>query len=475
MTPSPWLVLFQDLSGRPRRERLCEAMRQAIHLGHLTPGQKMPSTRQLAVDLSLSRVTTEAAYSQLESEGYLTRYQGRGSFVSETPRRIPRPAVSASAFPARALSVRGQQIADTGGCQDPAFPLPFAAGSPDVREFPLDLWRKIYTGILNERGRSLMGYGDPQGLPELRTVIRDYLALSRQVSCSPEQIVILSSSQQALQLLSLLLLDPGDTVLTEQACYPGASNAFLSAGAQLIPLTLDAEGAQVPDRPARLAYLTAAHQYPLGMSLSAARRNLWLDWAKQHNSWLIEDDYDGEFHYQNAPLPALHSADRHGRVIYLGTFSKSLFPSLRLAWMVLPPALVSAVVRAHTVSDGHTPQLSQAVTATFIRQGHFAHHLRRMRMLYAARRQLLISSLDEHLSSRLRLMPGDGGLQLTVELLHGDEQLLTRQARQHGLILPPLSPLYITQEKKYGWILGYSALQRAEILRACQVLREVMG
>ena len=432
----------------------------------------MPSTRQLAEDLSLSRVTTEAAYSQLESEGYLTRYQGKGSFVSDTPRRISRPAVSA--FPSGSLSARGRQIADTGGCQDPAFPLPFAAGSPDLREFPLALWRRISDGVLKERGESLMRYGDPQGLHELRVVISDYLALSRQVNCSPDQIVILSSSQHALQLLSLLLLDPGDTVLTEQACYPGARNAFLSAGAQLIPLPLDAEGAQVPDRPARLAYLTAAHQYPLGMSLSAARRNAWMDWAKEHSSWLIEDDYDGEFHYQNAPLPALQSADRHGRVIYLGTFSKSLFPSLRLAWMVLPPPLVSAVVQARSVSDGHTPQLSQAVTAAFIRQGHFAHHLRRMRMLYAARRQLLISTLEQELPDRLRLMPGDGGLQLAVELLQGDEQRLTRQARQHGLILPPLSPLYMTQEKKYGWILGYSALQRAEILRACQVLRDVL-
>ena len=472
MTPSPWLVLFHDLSGRSRRERLCEAMRQAIHLGHLMPGQKMPSTRQLATDLTLSRVTTEAAYSQLESEGYLTRYQGKGSFVSERPKRIARPVTSA--FPARALSARGQQIVGTGGCQDPAFPLPFAAGSPDLREFPLALWRKISDRVLREHGKSVMGYGDPQGLPELRAVISDYLALSRQVSCSPEQIVVLSSSQQALQLLSLLLLDPGDRVLTEQACYPGARNAFLSAGAQITPLPLDAEGAQVPDRPARLAYLTAAHQYPLGMTLSQARRSAWLDWAREHNSWVIEDDYDGEFHYQNAPLAALQSADRHGRVIYLGTFSKSLFPSLRLAWVVLPPALVDAVVRARTVSDGHTPQLSQAVTAEFIRQGHFAHHIRRMRMLYAARRQLLISELNTHLSSQLRVIPGEGGLQLAVELLHGNEQRLTREAQQRGLILPPLSPLFITQEKLSGWILGYSALQRTEILQACQALRDVL-
>ncbi len=467
--PSPWLVLFDDLQGRGHRERLCETVRLAIHRGHLSVGQKMPSSRQLAEDLSLSRVTTEAAYSQLESEGYLVRYQGKGSFVATSVRPVSRAGHDPFILPE--LSQRGRQIVATGGCHDPQIPAAFAAGSPDLREFPYPVWQKIYDDVLRRQDPGLLGYGDPQGLPELRAAIADYVALSRQVNCSADQVIILSSSQQALQLISLLLIDPQDEVLTEQACYPGARNAFLAAGATLSPLMLDDQGAQIPDAPAKLAYLTVAHQYPLGMSMSPARRKAWLLWAKQHQAWLVEDDYDGEFHYQSTSLPALQSEDHHQRVIYLGTFSKSLFPSLRLAWMVVPLSLTDSMVRARTLTDGHPPQIAQAVTAEFIRRGHFAQHLRLMRKLYGSRRQLLTGQLQQHFSQWLRVIPGEGGMQLSVELLQGDENQLTRQALQSGLILPPVSPLFITSQKMQGWILGYSALQRGEILDACQRLR----
>lgn len=467
--PSPWFLIFDNLQGLSHCQRLCETLRQAIHRGHLSAGQKLPSSRQLAADLLLSRVTTEAAYSQLESEGYLVRYQGKGSFVAPSVRTINRPVHDPFVLPE--LSKRGHQIVDTGGCQDPRIPAAFAAGSPDLREFPYPVWQKLYDQVLRRQDLQLLGYGDPQGLEELRIVIADYLALSRQVNCTAQQVIILNSSQQALQLISMLLVDPEDQVLTEQACYPGARNAFLSAGATLSPLTLDAQGAQVPDIAAKLAYLTVAHQYPLGMSMSTARRQEWLEWAKQHDAWLVEDDYDGEFHYQDTPLPALQSEDRCQRVIYLGTFSKSLFPSLRLAWMVVPVSLTASMVRARTLSDGHSPQLSQAVTAEFIRQGHFAQHLRRMRKLYGSRRQLLTGQLQQNFSQWLKIMPGDGGLQLTVELLQGHEASLTRQATAAGLILPPVSPLFLSDQKLQGWILGYSALQRTEILEACQRLR----
>ncbi|KGD72330.1 GntR family transcriptional regulator [Tatumella morbirosei] len=473
LPPSPWLVIFDNLPGRGHRERLCETLRLAIHRGHLSAGQKLPSSRQLAADLSLSRVTTEAAYSQLESEGYLVRYQGKGSFVATSVRTINRPLNDPFSLPT--LSERGRQIVATGGCEDPRVPAAFAAGSPDLREFPFPAWQKLYDEVLRRQDLKLFGYGDPQDLPELRTVIADYLALSRQVNCTAQQVIILNSSQQALQLISMLLIDPQDQVLTEQACYPGARNAFLAAGAKLSSLTLDDQGAQVPDIAAKLAYLTVAHQYPLGMSMSSTRRKEWLEWAKQHGAWLVEDDYDGEFHYQDTTLPALQSEDRQQRVIYLGTFSKSLFPSLRLAWMVLPVSLTDSMVRARTLTDGHTPQLSQAVTTEFIRRGYFAQHLRRMRKLYGSRRQLLTEQLQQNFGQWLRVMPGDGGLQLTVELLQGEETVLTRQAMAAGLILPPVSPLFISGQKLQGWILGYSALQRAEILEACQRLRALFA
>ncbi|WP_029687420.1 PLP-dependent aminotransferase family protein [Tatumella saanichensis] len=468
MTPSPWLLIFADLTVTSRREKVCETVRRAIHQGFLISGQKMPSTRQLAIDLGLSRVTTEAAYAQLESEGWITRQQGKGSFVSTQARPVPR--IAPRGLPRRQLSSRGRQILATGGCHDPRHPLPFAAGSPDLREFPLAEWQKISASVLRTRGTALMGYGDPQGLSDLRAALSAYLGLSRQIQCTPQQIVILSSSQQGLQLLSQLLLDPGDSVLVEEVCYPGAVNAFLAAGAHLCPLQLDEQGAIISDTPARLVYLTPAHQYPLGMSLSQARRRAWLDWAQKTNSWIIEDDYDGEFHYQADPLPALQSGDRHERVITLGTFSKTLFPSLRLAWMVVPQALTDSVVKARTLMDGHSPQLPQAVTAAFIQSGQFAQHLRRMRALYASRCRLLTEELQRLTAQPLRILPASGGLQLTVELFVGEESLLTRRAAEQGLILPPVSPLCVTEPKIMGWILGFSALQRSEILTACQAL-----
>lgn len=469
---SPLLQLFQHQTQGNLRDRLCATLRQAIAAAHLPHGQKLPSSRQLAADLRLSRVTVEAAYGQLESEGYLLRKTGRGTFVAVTlpaAPRITRPARSP------VFSARGQQVLLTGGCQDPPFPHAFAAGSPELRAFPQLLWRRLTASVQRASGAALMRYGDPLGYRPLREAVADYVALARGVRCLPEQVVILTSSQQALQLLAMMFLDPGDEVWLEEPCYPGARNAFLTAGARCRGLPLDAEGAAPVAGSAKLLYLTPSHHYPTGVAMSLPRRLHWLNWARQHNSWLVEDDYDSEFYYDERPMPAMQGLDRDDRVIYVGTFSKSLFPSLRLAWMILPPELVEPFGQARSLMDGHSALLPQAVTAAFLQQGHYASHLRLMRQLYHSRRDLLLQQLETKLADWLRPQPGPGGLQLTVTLRQGDEAQLTAQAAQLGLTLPRLSPLYADPAAASGWILGFSALQRAEIVAGCDTLARLFS
>ncbi|HBZ15969.1 PLP-dependent aminotransferase family protein [Pantoea sp. BRR-3P] len=462
-----FLALFSHQTQGGLRERLCNTLRQAIANGHLQHAQQLPASRQLAIDLSLSRVTVEAAYAQLESEGYLQRQGGRGTFVSIS---MPPPKPKSRVACSPRFSQRGQQVLATGGCQDPPFPHAFAAGSPELRAFPHAQWRRITHQVQRSLGSGVMGYGDPLGLPSLRQAVADYLALSRGVRCSAEQVVMLTSSQQALQLLALMFLDAGDEVWLEEPGYPGARNAFLAAGARCRAMPLDAEGAMPLSGSAKLVYLTPAHHYPTGTAMSLARRLHWLAWARQHDSWLIEDDYDSEFHYEDRPAPALQGVETDSRVICLGTFSKTLFPSLRLAWMVVPPQLVQALGRARSVMDGHSAMLPQAITAEFLQQGHFASHLRLMRQLYRSRRDCLLEQINTRLQPWLQPLPAAGGLQLTVQLLQGDEAHLTEQAKARGLLLPRLSPLYAGEAQQAGWLLGFAALTPGEIISACDKL-----
>ncbi|WP_354292918.1 PLP-dependent aminotransferase family protein [Paramixta manurensis] len=470
---TPLVTLFASQLASTKRERLCATLRQAIAHGALKQGERLPSSRLLATDLALSRVTVEAAYQQLESEGYLTRQTGKGTFVA-IKIAPPLARLTHTRQPIK-LSRRGQQVVSTGGCQDPPFPYAFAAGSPELRAFPHQLWQRISATQQRRHGASVMRYGDPQGYLPLRNAIAHYLAQSRGVICQAEQVMVLTSSQQALHMLALALLDPGDQVWLENPCYPGARHAFISAGANLTPLVMDADGARVQQGQPKLIYLTPSHHYPSGVSMGLSRRLAWLNLAQAQHSWLVEDDYDSEFWYHDRPMPALQGLDRAGRVIYLGTFSKSLFPSLRLAYLVVPPALVEPLCKLRSVIDGHSALLPQAITADFIEQGHFSAHLRLMRQLYHSRRDLLLEQLHSRLAERLTPISSSGGLQLTVKLNDGDDGVLAQQARQQGLLLPRLAPLYApSSTAQQGWILGFSALERAEIIEGVNTLSRVL-
>lgn len=487
------ISLFEqtEVTHATLRERLCSAIRQAISQGVLAPFQRLPSSRLLAADLKISRITTEAAYAQIEAEGYITRQVGKGTFVSDhLPRRPTRPPIQTfspadarnSKVRAGKISSRGAAIIATGGCQDPLVPLPFSAGSPDLRAFPVKTWRQLTNKMLRLKSGTLFGYGDPQGYLPLREAIADYLQQSRGVRCNAEQIVITTSSQQALQLLATLLIDDGEPVWIEQPGYLGARNAFASAGAHLYGIPVDGQGmcfsenSPVP----QLIYLTPSHHYPSGASLSLARRLALLEYATRHRSWIIEDDYDSELHYDGRPFPAMQGLDKHQRVIYLGTFSKVLYPSLRLAYMVLPPALVRPMTQLRTVYDGHTSQLMQAVTADFIVQGHFAAHLRYMRQLYQSRRDHLLTQINQKLAHWMQPQPAAGGLQLAVHLPAGKEALLSQQAQRLGVITPRLSMLYLPQPTNLqaaqdGWLLGFAALTPSETTAAVDRLSHIMA
>lgn len=474
-----WLNLFQQAGQTPRplREQLCAALREAFRSGAVAYPARLPASRTLAADLGISRVTVEAAYAQMEAEGYIERRVGQGSFVSASLTTQPQPTAPANTSSAAVLSRRGAALVAGGGCRDPRVPLAFAAGSPDLRAFPHDTWRQLCNRRLRQSAASLSGYGDPQGYAPLRASIATYLRQSRAVRASAEQVMVLTSSQQALHLLGALLLDEGDVVWMEEPGYRGARTALAAADARLIPVPVDADGlCPTPDLPTpKLIYLTPSHQYPTGSALSLPRRMALLELAAKHDCWIIEDDYDSEFHYDGRPLAAMQGLDRHARVIYLGTFSKSLFPSLRLAYAVLPSALVEPACTVRTLYDGHSNQLMQAVTADFIDGGHFAAHLRYMRQLYRSRRDLLIEEVAGKLGHLLTVHPSSGGLQLLVSLPPGSEALLTRQASQLGVATPGLQPLFCGTAQQDGWLLGYSALTFEEIRTGVALLEKLRG
>ncbi len=478
--PSLWMGLMDatEHRGMGLRERLCAALRDAIRDGTLKHGARLPATRVLAQDLALSRVTVEAAYDQLEAEGYVMRRIGHGSFVavqaSTELAPVKRGRMTSPLITQAILSQRGQGMLDTGGCMEPLRLQAFAAGSPDLRAFPHALWRQLTNKRLRQTPEALMRYGDPQGREDLREAIAQYLMGSRGVRCTPGQVLVLTSSQQALQLSATLLLDPGDYVWLEDPGYRGARAAFAAGGAQLVPLLVDGQGL-VPDftLPApRLIYLTPTHQYPTGHTLSLQRRLALIDYAKRTRCWIVEDDYDSEFLYDSRPTPSLQGLDDGARVIYVGTFSKTLYPSLRIAYAVLPEALVQPMVTVRSVYDGHVAQLAQAVTADFMVQGHFAAHLRLMRQLYRSRRDLLLE-LIAHRLPWAQPLNCSGGLQLSVSLPQSTELHLTRKANEHGIATPSLSALYNGTTANDGWIFGFSALQPREIEDAVAALSKL--
>jgi len=450
---------------------LYHALREAILCGRLHAGSRLPGSRMLAQQLSLSRNTVNAALEQLTLEGYLLRNR-QGTRVAQLAQRTLVQALpdSAVALGSRVASLPAPVPRDT--------PVPaFTPGTPAINYFPLPLWRRLYDRVLREEGSALLGYGDPAGEPSLRAAIARHLALSRGIDCDASQIVMTEGALEGVNLCTMLLSEPGSVAWVEDPGYGGAKSAFAKAGLVMTGMPVDDEGMfwEGLDTPSpALIFTSPSHQFPYGSVLSARRRLALLDLARQHNAWIIEDDYDSEFRYSGEPVPAMLGMVNNAPVVYLGTFSKTLFPSLRMGFMVLPPALAKAARPAigALLRGGHRAE--QRTLALFIEEGHYARHLAAMRRLYRKRYRQLREVLSAELHIPHRILAGEGGMHLTLSIDGIDDQKVVEQARAFQLAPAALSGYYLEPKQgQTGLVLGYgntSASQFVSGIRRIQAL-----
>jgi len=482
-------VQLDSSAGFPRYRQLYDGLRASILAGRLQAGTRLPSTRALASELDISRNTVLNAYAQLLAEGYVKGVVGSGTYVAHTlPDDVLHARASASPVPQgirarRTLSRRGMRF---GGMPPPGGSVPrevraFRVAVPALDAFPYEQWGRLMERRWRRPQRTLLSYGDPAGYGPLREAIAAYLRAVRAMRCEAAQVIILSGSQQALDVTARMLLDEGDRVWIEDPGYLGARGAFMGAGAHVLPVAVDAEGLDVTGgarhgAPPRLVYVTPSHQYPLGATMSLRRRLALLAWASQTAAWVVEDDYDSEYRYAGRPLAALQGLDSEGRVIYLGTFSKVLFPALRLGYMVVPPDLVDTFAAACALAHRHPPTIEQAVLADFIREGHFARHIRRMRVLYAERQAALVEAARRELAGLLDVRPAEAGMHLVGWLPAGiDDVTAAQRAAAHGVDVQPLSLYSLEGIQRAGLLLGYAAVDTREIRDAVQRLAKALA
>lgn len=457
----------------PLHERIQRAIRQLIVDGALGPGKPLPASRALATSLGVSRDTVEAAYGRLHAEGFIERRVGSGSFVAQISEfTTGHRAVRREALPrhqAANLSKRGNAMFSSGGVREMLSPRPFAPGVPETRTFPLQIWERLERQVRREVGTQALAHGDPQGTEALRRAIADYVNLERGARATADRVLILTSSQQAMMLCASMLLDPGDRIFIEDPAYYGARKGFDAAGLECVPIRVDPQGIAVEQilaepRKAKAVSLTPSHQFPTGATLALDRRLALIEWATRHQAWIIEDDYDSEFHYAGKPMACVQGLDRHDRTIYIGTFTKSLFPGLRIGYAVLPPQLVEPMTVARTLLDGHSAPMAQLTLARFIEGGHFGAHVRTMRSIYAQRLDTLVGLVERHLSDFIEPRIPVGGLQMPCLLRDGlSERIAIDAARRSGVELLGLSALHARNDAAAGFLMGFAAYTPMEI------------
>jgi GntR family transcriptional regulator / MocR family aminotransferase len=468
--------------GVPIFRQIYDGLRRAILDGRLRPGQRIPSTRGLAADLGVSRLPVLSAYDQLLHEGYLVGRTGSGTFVSTNiPDHLLRsPAIRRPPPPPRA-ALRERVVPNQPSPTSWSFPIvPYQVGLPALDLFPHTAWAKLVARQVRVETAEQLAYSDPAGMRGLRVAIAEHLRASRAVRCVADQVLIVPGSQAALRLAAAALLEPNDRVAIEEPGYFGARRALRSAGAQLVPVPVDAEGLNVATLQrrgtnVRAVYVTPSHQYPLGMTMSASRRFALLDWAERQQAWILEDDYDSEFRYVSRPVGALQGMDARDRVIYIGTFSKALFPAVRVGYVVVPPPLWARFIEARFAFDLFTPTLYQRALSEFLRRGHFARHLRRMRSAYLERRNALLRGLARHCGELVRVHNSDAGLHLTVLLRNGadDREVATRLGRR-GVATIALSSCYVGPTQSQGLLLGFGCATPQRLFDAARVLGDVL-
>lgn len=461
-------------------------IRRAILDAVVGPGARLPSSRALALDLGVSRTTSLLALEQLLAEGYLTARQGSGTFVAtDLPDDLPQARVSRPARTPRhpPLSRRGATLSSvpSSARRLPSLSaVPFRIGVPALDQFPLRLWSRLAHRRLKRASAADLDYGDPAGLRPLREAIADHVGRARATSCTADHVIIVPGAQRGLDLVFRVLLDPGDEAWMECPGYPGARNALLSAGARIVAVPVDHHGlnveAGVRRAPAaRLTYVTPSHQFPLGVPMSLQRRLALLKWAREAEAWVVEDDYDSEFRHGMRPLPCLHGLDQDGRVIYVGSFAKTLFPALRLGFLVVPPDLQEGLIAARRASDLRAPGLDQAVLADFIAEGHFERHLRRMRGVYRERREALSEAAARYASGGLRLRNARAGMHVVADLLEADAVTVFGEAAARGVETMPLCAYGFGRARiANGLVLGFGAVEPKALLRGMERLAQAM-
>jgi len=473
-------------STRPMYQQIYDACRAAIIAHNLSSGQQIPSTRALATELGISRIPILDAYAQLIAEGYFETRPGAGTFVSSS---LPAPATArANEKPGRN---EAREVVRPASRRSAPLPRreeepwlygsgPFTLGQLALDHFPARTWAALLAKHARRASASALNYGDPMGLHDLREAIAAYLKTARAVQCEARQVMVVSGSQQALLVCASVLLDYGDRAWIEEPGYTLMRSALTLAGVEPCPVPVDGEGLDVAAgirgcRRARAAWVTPSHQFPLGVTMSASRRLQLLEWARTTGGWIVEDDYDSEYRYDSMPIASLQGLDRDSCVVYVGTFSKTLFPSLRLGYVVVPPDLAGRFAAARRATDLCPAHLHQAALAEFIRDGHFARHIRRTRQVYSKRRRALVDALENEFGGRLEIVGAEAGLHLTLLLPKDmDDRRISARAADRGLWLWPLSSTYLGKPVRQGLILGFGNTRTAEMAGAVARLREAI-
>ena len=479
------IISIDRKARRPLHAQIYDGYRDAIVSGALHPGQRVPSTRGLATELGVSRIPVLGAYAQLTAEGYFESRTGAGTTVS-----LSLPDQSVLGQPRNGGFIRTNELQRT-VARHPNLPDSvanppwrrgwgaFGVGQVAVDQFPFREWNRLVARHSRGASAKSLDYGHTMGLKDLREAVASYLRTARGVRCEAEQIMIVSGSQQALDISVRVLLEPGSRVWLEEPGYRYARHVFALNRCRVVPVPVDDEGFNVARgmklcRKARAALVTPSHQYPLGATLSAARRLQLLDWAARSGSWILEDDYDSDYRYESMPIASLQGLDANSRVIYIGTFSKVLFPSLRLGYVVIPGDLVDRFQIVRLATDIGPATFSQAVLADFIGEGHFSRHIRRMRMLYRERRNVLVSSIEKEFGHRATVTGEKAGMHLCVVLDGVKDREIAARAAQAKLWLQPLSSSYMGKGALQGFILGFGSTRPSEMPSAVRKLKAIL-
>ncbi|MCT7374551.1 PLP-dependent aminotransferase family protein [Chelativorans salis] len=467
------LVGRKDLSGEIYRQ-----IRKAILDGRLRPEDRLPPSRELARTLAVSRATVTVAYERLAGEGFVVSLQGAGTFVSEWAARQGREAAHQRSDGAIQPRPVWQSIPLPTAFERPA-QFDFRTGLPDATLFPHRTWRRLVARVLRSNElASKITYEHPAGHGDLRAAIARHIGNSRGVEASMDDIIVTNGTQQALDILARVLLEPGDRIAVEDPCYEPPRRSFESLGIRVVGVPVDRDGLVVDALPrgVRVVYVTPSHQYPLAVTMTLARRQALLAWADRNGAAVIEDDYDGEFRFEGRPLEPLQTLDTTGRVIYVGSFSKTMLPTLRLGFLVTPPSLRMAVQKAKYVSDWHTSTLEQAALARFIDDGGFARHVRRVGGIYRERREMIADAIRRDFADHLELIPSTLGLHLTAIARNATVEQITgvwERAADAGVTVHRLAAFAVGETARPGIVLGYGAIPASDIgeglrrLRAC--------